>query len=150
MSKIIILYHHPIYRLFENDTLVCCSNDGLNSTSGKRCYDCEYNKFGSGENGGKKCNCYRKIWYIENLKDDNIKYLELTGKNFGNFSLYIMDLIQQDLRSNNVLTEINYDEEQDEYYWRKVKKIKDSEDKIYTLVQEIKEQLTHQEDKEQE
>jgi hypothetical protein len=112
--KAVILYHHPVHAYYKekytggNSAPDCGSMDGhsgIEAESGeiKICKDCEFNKFGSGENGAKACKQRRRI-YILRAGEALPSILSLPTGSLADFSKYIMRLLSKGGKSNSVVT----------------------------------------------
>ena len=68
----VILYHHPLFAYYKtkfaggNHPPDCGSFDGITGAGnpGGSCAECQYNKFGTGENGSKACKNRRRIYVL--------------------------------------------------------------------------------------
>jgi hypothetical protein len=112
--KAVILYHHPVHALFKekytggNTPPDCGSIDGhtgIETETGivKECKECEYSKFGSGENGGKACRQKRRIYILRENEALPIIVSLPTGS-LADFSKYVMRLLSKGKKSNAVVT----------------------------------------------
>ena len=112
--KAVILYHHPVHAYFKdkytggNNPPDCGSIDGhtgVETETGlvKVCKDCEYSKFGSGENGGKACRQKRRIYILRENEALPIIVSLPTGS-LADFSKYVMRLLSRGKKSNAVVT----------------------------------------------
>ncbi len=110
----VILYHEP-YRAFYNDKYSggnqppdCGSFDGINGEGvpGGECEKCEFNRFGSAENGGKACKDRRRIYLLREHEIFPLM-LSLPTGSLKNFSQYIKKLLSKGIKSNNVLTKFS-------------------------------------------
>ena len=112
--KAVILYHHPVHAYFKdkytggNNPPDCGSIDGhtgIDTESGevKGCKDCEYSKFGSGENGGKACRQKRRIYILRENEALPIIVSLPTGS-LADYSKYVMRLMSKGKKSNSVVT----------------------------------------------
>lgn len=112
--KAVILYHHPIHSYYKekytggNEAPDCGSIDGyvgteLESGEVKDCKECAYNKFGSGENGGKACKQKRRVYILRENEALPI-ILSLPTGSLADFSKYIMRLLSKGKKSNTVVT----------------------------------------------
>ena len=107
----VILCHHTLnsfYRTKYTGGSVppdCCSLDGCvgSGDPGGECVDCQYNQFGSGENGGKACKQRRRIYV---LREGEIfpMLLSLPTGSLKEFGRYIKRLLSKGKKSNNVVT----------------------------------------------
>lgn len=115
--KAVILYHHPLNTYYKekftggNNPPDCGSLDGHNgieAESGeiKDCKSCEFNKFGTGESGGKACKQKRRI-YI--LKEGEMlpMLLSLPTGSLAEFSRYVMRLLSKGKKTNSVVTKFS-------------------------------------------
>lgn len=97
----VIVFHHP-YNEFEQ----CVSINGCTGAKqGEQteCRDCLNNQFGSGENGQKKCEQKRRVYFMCDANGDP-KLLELSREQIIIFSKYIMRLLNKGFKSNTVIT----------------------------------------------
>lgn len=112
--KAVILYHHPVHAYYAtkytggNNPPDCGSMDGhtgLEAETGvvQACKDCDYNKFGSGENGAKACKQKRRI-YILRAGEALPNILSLPTGSLADFSKYIMRLLSKGNKSSGVVT----------------------------------------------
>lgn len=111
----VIIYHHPYSVLYKEkytggaNPPDCGSSDGkfgIISETGeiKDCSKCEYNKFGSSEDGkGKACKQKRRIFLLRENEALPV-ILNLPTGSLGEFSKYIMRLMQKGKKSNSVVT----------------------------------------------
>ena len=120
--KAVILYHHPVQSYYKekftggNESPDCSSFDGIagvDKETGevKSCKDCELNKFGSGENGGKACKTKRRIFLLlENSAIPVIFSMPTTSLN--DFSKYILRIVGKGKKSFQVVTKFTLKKEQ--------------------------------------
>jgi len=120
--KAVILYHHPVHAYYKekftggNEAPDCSSLDGIagiDKETGeiKACKECELNKFGSGENGGKACKTKRRIFLLmENSAIPVIFSMPTTSLN--DFSKYILRLVGKNKKSFQVVTKFTLKKEQ--------------------------------------
>ncbi len=120
--KAVILYHHPVCSYYKekyngsNDSPDCSSFDGIcgiDKETGeiKSCKECEFNKFGSGENGGKACKTKRRIFLL--LEGSAIPVIfNLPTTSLGDFSKYIMRIVGKGKKSYQVVTKFTLKKEQ--------------------------------------
>ena len=120
--KAVILYHHPVQSYYKgkftggNESPDCSSFDGIagvDKETGevKTCKDCELNKFGSGENGGKACKTKRRIFLLlENSAIPVIFSMPTTSLN--DFSKYILRIVGKGKKSFQVVTKFTLKKEQ--------------------------------------
>lgn len=112
--KAVILYHHPVHSYYKekytggNEAPDCGSIDGhtgieLESGEVKECKECIYNKFGTGENGGKACKQKRRVYILRENEALPI-ILSLPTGSLADFSKYIMRLLSKGKKSNTVVT----------------------------------------------
>lgn len=112
--KAVILYHHPVHSYYKekytggNEAPDCGSIDGhsgieLESGEVKECRECQYNKFGTGENGGKACKQKRRVYILRENEALPI-ILSLPTGSLADFSKYIMRLLSKGKKSNMVVT----------------------------------------------
>lgn len=120
--KAVILHHHPVHSYYKekftggNDSPDCSSFDGINGIDKetgevKPCKDCELNKFGSGENGGKACKNKRRIFLL--LENSAIPVIfSLPTTSLGDFSKFILRLRGKNKKSFQVVTKFTLKKEQ--------------------------------------
>ena len=120
--KAVILYHNPVQAYYKekftggNEAPDCSSFDGIagiekDTGEVKACRECELNKFGSGENGGKACKTKRRIFLLlENSAIPVIFSLPTTSLN--DFSKYILRLVGKNKKSFQVVTKFTLKKEQ--------------------------------------
>ena len=112
--KAVILYHHPVHSYYKekytggNEAPDCGSingHNGIDTETGeiKDCKDCPYNKFGSGENGGKACKQKRRVYILRENESLPI-ILSLPTGSLADFAKYIMRLLSKGKKSNTVVT----------------------------------------------
>lgn len=113
----VILYHHPVHAYYKekytggNTPPDCSSNDGqtgLEMETGevKNCSECEFNKFGSGESGGKACKQRRRLYILR--PDEALPViLSIPTCSLSDFSKYITRLLSRGNRSNSVVTKFS-------------------------------------------
>jgi hypothetical protein len=112
--KAVILYHHPIHSYYRekytggNEAPDCGSLDGHTGVEAeggeiKVCKDCEYNKFGSGENGAKACKQKRRIYILREGEALPI-ILSLPTGSLAEFSKYVMRLLSKGQKTSGVVT----------------------------------------------
>ncbi|MHB1155019.1 MAG: hypothetical protein ACYCWE_19325 [Eubacteriales bacterium] len=107
----VIIYHHPLHAYYTskytggNNPPECGSFDGVIGigSPGGNCAKCEYNKFGTGENGSKACKNRRRIYV---LREGEIfpLLLSLPTGSLKEFSRYIKRLLSKSKNSNAVVT----------------------------------------------
>lgn len=110
----VILHHHPLHTYYKdkytggNQIPDCGSFDGVigNGIPGGYCAKCQYNQFGSGENGGKLCKSKRRIYV---LREGEIFPLLLTlpTGSIKEFGTYIKRLITKGKKSHVVVTKFS-------------------------------------------
>lgn len=112
----IIVYHHPANAYYKekftgsNVLPDCSSFDGKNGTfreTGEvcKCNQCEFNQFGSGENGGRACKQKRRLFIL--MDGRALPYiLTIPTGSLGEFTKYITHLLSRGKRSNSVITKI--------------------------------------------
>lgn len=120
--KAVILYHHPVQSFYkekysgQNDSPDCSSFDGISGVEKdtgevKHCKECELNKFGSGENGGKACKTKRRIFLL--LEGSAIPVIfSLPTTSLNDFSKYILRLVGRNKKSYQVVTKFTLKKEQ--------------------------------------
>lgn len=113
----VILYHHPVHAYYKekytggNTPPDCSSNDGyigLEMETGelKNCKGCEFNEFGSGENGGKACKQRRRVYILR--PDEALPViLSIPTCSLMDFSKYMTRLLSRGNRSNSVVTKFS-------------------------------------------
>jgi hypothetical protein len=107
----VILYHHPLYAYYENKYTGgnqppdCGSFDGNTGEGnpGGVCTKCEYNQFGSGENGSKACKNRRRIYVLREGEIFPLLISIPTGS-LKEFTRYIKRLLSRGRKSNSVVT----------------------------------------------
>jgi len=115
--KAVILYHHPVHAYYKekytggNAPPDCGSVDGhtgVETETGlvKNCKECDYSKFGSGENGGKACRQRRRL-YILRENETLPTVLSVTASSLGDFSKYIMRLLSRGKKASAVVTKFS-------------------------------------------
>ncbi len=107
----VILYQHPLHSYYSDkytggsNPPDCGSFDGVVGTGnpGGECARCQFNKFGSGENGAKACKNRRRIYL---LREGEIfpMILSLPTSSLKDFSRYIMRLLTRGKKSNAIVT----------------------------------------------
>jgi hypothetical protein len=113
----VILYHHPINTYYKdkydgsNNPPDCGSMDGKVgiNTDGEvvECAKCPFSKFGSDEGGkGKACKQKRRIYLLREGEMLPILMTLPTGS-LGEFSKYIMRLLNKGTKSNQVVTKFS-------------------------------------------
>lgn len=116
--KAVILYHHPINSYYAekytggNNPPDCASMDGhkgLDSETGevKNCADCDFNKFGSGEDGkGKACKQKRRIYL---LRENEVlpTLLSLPTGSLGEYGKFVFRLLTKGKKANSVVTKFS-------------------------------------------
>lgn len=109
--KGVILYHHPVLAFYKNKYTGgnqppdCGSYDGLNGIGepGGSCTTCQFNKFGSGENGSKACKARRRVYLI--MEGNLIPVLlTLPTGSIREFTRYIMRLWRKGYTTSAVVT----------------------------------------------
>ena len=120
--KAVILYHHPVQSYYKekftggNESPDCSSFDGIagiDKQTGevRSCKDCELNKFGSGENGGKACKTKRRIFLL--LEGQAIPVIfSMPTTSLNDFSKYILRLVGKGKKSFQVVTKFSLKKEQ--------------------------------------
>ncbi|MFI3167106.1 MAG: hypothetical protein R3Y32_03210 [Bacillota bacterium] len=116
--KAVILYQHPISTYYKekfdgsNNRPDCGSSDGVigvNVETGEitECGKCEFNKFGSADDGsGKACKQKRRI-YILKEGDMFPTVLVLPTGSLKEFSKYLMRLMNKNQKPNSVVTKFS-------------------------------------------
>lgn len=115
--RAVILYHHPLNTYYKekftggNNPPDCGSLDGhsgIEAESGeiRDCKSCGFNKFGSGESGGKACKQKRRIYV---LKEGEMlpMLMSLPTGSLGEFSRYIMRLLSKGKKPSCVVTKFS-------------------------------------------
>jgi len=114
----VIVYHHPINVYYKekfdgnNNPPDCSSMDGktgINNETGEicDCAKCGLNKFGSAEDGkGKACKQKRRIYVLRQGEQLPIIMTLPTGS-LGEFSKYIMRLLNRGKKSNQIVTKFS-------------------------------------------
>lgn len=110
----VILHHHPLYAFYTDkytggsNPPDCGSFDGIIGVGnpGGDCSKCQFNKFGSGENGAKACKNRRRIYL---LCEGEIfpMLLSLPTGSLKDFTRYIMRLLSKGKKSNAVVTKFS-------------------------------------------
>jgi uncharacterized FlaG/YvyC family protein len=110
----VILYHHPLHAYYQskysggNQPPDCGSFDGVTGEGnpGGNCAKCQYNQFGSGENGSKACKNRRRIYV---LREGEIfpMLLSLPTGSLKEFTRYIKRLLSKGKKSNCVVTKFS-------------------------------------------
>ena len=120
--KAVILYHHPVQSYYKekftggNESPDCASYDGIHGVEKetgevKTCKECELNKFGSGENGGKACKTKRRIFLL--LEGSAIPVIfSMPTTSLNDFSKYILRLVGKNKKSFQVVTKFTLKKEQ--------------------------------------
>lgn len=112
--KAVILYHHPIHSYYKekytggNTPPDCASINGqigIEPETGevKSCSECSFNKFGSGESGGKACKQKRRLYILRNNEALPIIF-SLPTCSLSDFAKYITRLLSKGNKSNSVVT----------------------------------------------
>jgi hypothetical protein len=115
--KAVILYHHPVHTYYKekytggNTPPDCASNNGhigIEAETGevKNCVDCPFNKFGSGESGGKACKQKRRL-YILRAGEALPIILSIPTCSLNDFAKYITRLLSKGNKSNSVVTKFS-------------------------------------------
>ena len=107
----VILYHHPIHAYYKakftggSNPPDCGSFDGVTGEGdpGGRCDKCEFNKFGTGENGAKACKNRRRIYLLREGEVFPL-ILSLPTGSLKDFTRYLTRLISRQKKSNSVVT----------------------------------------------
>lgn len=114
--RAIIVYHHPANAYYKekftggNVPPDCSSFDnkgGIVKETGeyRKCSQCEFNQFGSGENGGRACKQKRRLFIL--MENHAMPYmLTVPTGSLGEFTKYITHLLSKGKRSNSVVTKI--------------------------------------------
>lgn len=107
----VILYHHTLHAFYKNKYTGgnqppdCGSLDGVTGEGnpGGNCVRCQYNQFGSGENGSKACKNRRRIYV---LREGEIfpMLLSLPTGSLREYTKYIKRLLARGKMSNSVVT----------------------------------------------
>lgn len=107
----VILHHHTLHAYYKtkytggNNPPDCGSFDGITGEGdpGGNCTECPFNRFGSGENGGKACKNRRRIYV---LREGEIfpLLLSLPTGSLKELTKYIKRLLGKGRRSNSVIT----------------------------------------------
>lgn len=112
--KAVILYHHPVHTYYKekytggNTPPDCASNNGhigMEAETGeiKNCAECPFNKFGSGESGGKACKQKRRLYILRAVEALPI-ILSIPTCSLSDFAKYITRLLSKGNKSNSVVT----------------------------------------------
>lgn len=115
--KAVILYHHPVHTYYKdkytggNTPPDCASINGhigVDSETGevKSCSECPYNKFGSGESGGKACKQKRRL-YILRAGEALPIILSLPTCSLSDFAKYVTRLLSKGSKTNSVVTKFS-------------------------------------------
>ncbi len=107
----VILFHHPLFAYYRtkytggNNPPDCGSFDGLTGEGdpGGNCKTCQYNKFGTGENGSKACKNRRRVFV---LREGEIfpLLLSLPTGSLRELTRYLKRLLSKGRKSNSVVT----------------------------------------------
>lgn len=107
----VILHHHPLNAYYAtkytggSNPPDCGSFDGVVGVGnpGGNCKDCQYNAFGSGENGAKACKNRRRLYL---LREGDIfpMILSLPTGSLKGFTRYLMRILPKYKNSNAVVT----------------------------------------------
>jgi hypothetical protein len=115
--KAVILYHHPVHAYYKekytggNTPPDCASTNGhigIEAETGevKNCAECPFNKFGSGESGGKACKQKRRL-YILRAGEALPIILSIPTCSLNDFSKFITRLLSKGNKSNSVVTKFS-------------------------------------------
>ena len=107
----VILYHHPLFAYYRdkyaggNLPPDCGSFDGITGKGdpGGACAKCRYNRFGSGEGGGKACKNRRRIYILREGEAFPV-LLSLPTGSLREFTRYIQRLLSRGRKSLSVVT----------------------------------------------
>lgn len=108
----VILLHHPLslyYKEKYNGTTVspdCMSFDSVVGTTGELCRDCQHNRFGSGENGGKACKTKEQLYILREGDVFPMAMLLPTGS-VKVFHTYVRRLLYRGKKSNGIVTKFS-------------------------------------------
>ena len=107
----VILFHHPLHAYYRekytggNNPPDCGSFDGVigEGDPGGECRKCQFNQFGTAENGAKACKNRRRIFV---LREGEIfpLLLSLPTGSLREFTKYIKRLLSKGRKSNSVVT----------------------------------------------
>ncbi|ETA80443.1 hypothetical protein [Youngiibacter fragilis] len=109
--KAVILYHHPVQAFYKskysggNLPPDCGSFDGITGQGepGGACSSCQYNKFGSGENGSKACKERRRIYLLTEGSILPVIITLPTGS-IKEFNRYVLKLFGKGQKTGMVVT----------------------------------------------
>jgi len=115
--KAVILYHHTVHTYYRekytggNTPPDCASingHTGIDAETGEvnACSECLFNKFGSGESGGKACKQKRRL-YILRAGEALPIILSLPTGSLSDFSKYVTRLLSKGGRSSGVVTKFS-------------------------------------------
>jgi len=113
----VILYHHTVHVYYKdkytggNTPPDCASingHTGIDAETGevKACAECPFNKFGSGESGGKACKQKRRL-YILRAGEALPIILSLPTCSLPDFSKYVTRLLSRGNRTSAVVTKFS-------------------------------------------
>ena len=112
--KAVILYHHTVHSYYKdkytggNTPPDCSSRNGRDGVDSDgvvhNCAECDFNKFGSAEDGnGKACKQKRRV-YILRAGEALPILLSIPTGSLADFSKYISRVLSKGLKSNSVVT----------------------------------------------
>lgn len=113
----VILYHHPVLSYYKekyngsSEAPNCSSIDGIcgvDRDTGElhNCKECQFNKFGSGENGGKACKLKRRVFLLRANEAFPVIFTIPTSS-VNDYSKYIMRLISKNKKPYQVVTKFS-------------------------------------------
>jgi len=112
----VILYHHPVHSYYKekytggNTPPDCASRNGRDGIDSDgvvhTCAECDFAKFGSGENGAKACKQKRRIYILRKGEALPI-ILSLPTGSLADFSKYITRLLSKGSKSSAVVTKFS-------------------------------------------
>lgn len=115
--KAVVLYQHPMLSYYKekytggNEAPDCSSFDGINGLERETgcvqaCKDCPFNKFGSGENGGKACKTRRRLFI---LREGEVfpSIFSVPTTSLKEYSTYVFSLIKKGKKLNQVVTKFS-------------------------------------------
>lgn len=113
----IIIYSHNSNSYWKNSYNIrnesppdCSSVDGLTSSSGMPCGSCEYNQFGSSQNGmgkGKACRNSKKIYIIRKESPITPCIISIPPTSLNAFAEYRKNLMCREISCHEVVTRIS-------------------------------------------
>lgn len=115
--KAVILYQHPMLSYYKekytggNEAPDCSSLDGINGVERETgcvqsCRDCPFNKFGSGENGGKACKTRRRLFILRE-GEAFPSIFSVPTSSLKEYSNYVFSLIKKKKKLNQVVTKFS-------------------------------------------